>query len=260
MGVDACKGGWIVVGVSDGQFAGAAKLATFDEVLTVAQDAVAIGVDIPIGLLPDGMRVCDSLARKYVGARRASVFLTPPRKSLEATSYKEANALSRMLTERGLSKQAYALRAKILEVELALENDRVDTPKSQDSAEHAQLRRRLRKYARPKAMGRRRKGQLPSGRVVEVHPECSFRLMAGEDLAHNKRSYNGMMKRRELLEREGISIPIELEEIGRVAVDDVFDAAAAAWSAHRYARGKAKSLPPRELWQWEGRRPIAIWM
>lgn len=278
VGVDGCKGGWVVVAMALGRFAGAAKVARFSEVLEVAEDAVAIGVDMPIGLLPGSMRVCDALARKYVGERRSSVFLTPPRRALEATTFDEANSLCRMLTNHGLSKQAYALRSKILEVEeaLTLEDARMavsdglpldEKPRhhpARVAAEREESRESLRKLARiiePDGGRTRQAGEgLPGGRVVEVHPECSFRLMAGEALAHNKKSYNGMMLRKQLLEQEGILIPVELEEIGGVAVDDVFDAAAVAWTAHRYAIRKARSLPPRELWQYEGKRPIAIWM
>ena len=60
----------------------------------------------------------------------------------------------------------------------------------------------------------------------------------------------------ELLRRSGI----DLAAIGAAAaspLDDVLDAAAAAWSAHRIACGKARSLPdPPELL--EGLR-AAIW-
>jgi predicted RNase H-like nuclease len=53
-------------------------------------------------------------------------------------------------------------------------------------------------------------------------------------------------------------IPDVLEAVGMVPADDVLDAAAAAWSAQRIARGEAKSLPspPEED---ERGREIAIW-
>ncbi len=277
--MDGCKGGWIVVALDDGRFAGAGCLPTFDDVLEASQDAQAIAVDMPIGLLPDSMRVCDALAYKYVGARRASVFLTPPRQALQAPTYDEANALCRMLTGRGLTQQAYALRAKIFEVERALEKDRTQLEKADDlplmqkperhparrAAERTETRASLRKLARiiePDG-GRKREARdsLPGGRVIEVHPECSFHMMNdGEDLPHHKKSYNGMMKRKRLLADAGIVMPGELEEVGGVAVDDVFDAAAAAWTANRYALRNARSLPPRELWQHDDKRAIAIWM
>ncbi|MGH3030482.1 MAG: DUF429 domain-containing protein [Gaiellaceae bacterium] len=80
-------------------------------------------------------------------------------------------------------------------------------------------------------------------RFHEVHPEVSFRAMnGGRPLRHRKKSAGGVLERLELLGRHGI----DLEELGASAlapVDDVLDAAAAAWSAHRIAVGTAATLP-----------------
>jgi len=46
--------------------------------------------------------------------------------------------------------------------------------------------------------------------------------------------------RRRLLKGAGIVLP---EKLGALPLIDVLDAAAAAWSAARYARGEARSLP-----------------
>ena len=47
-----------------------------------------------------------------------------------------------------------------------------------------------------------------------------------------------------LLRSVGVTIETELGEAGRLAgVDDVLDAGAAAWTARRYLRGVARSLP-----------------
>jgi predicted RNase H-like nuclease len=45
------------------------------------------------------------------------------------------------------------------------------------------------------------------------------------------------------LRAAGIELPDDLGEAGAAGVDDVLDAAAVAWSAHRIARGMARSLP-----------------
>lgn len=82
------------------------------------------------------------------------------------------------------------------------------------------------------------------GRVVEVHPEVSFRALKGAYLEEPKTSWDGFMERRALLEGAGIAIP---EALGRgMPLVDVLDAAVAAWSAHRHARGESSSLgePP----------------
>jgi predicted RNase H-like nuclease len=95
------------------------------------------------------------------------------------------------------------------------------------------------------------------GRFREVHPEVSFRAMnGGRSLSNRKKSAAGSLQRLELLRGAGIELTA-LDEAGPAPLDDVLDAAAAAWSAHRIATGSAKSLPhpPEEL---DG-YPVAIW-
>ena len=80
-------------------------------------------------------------------------------------------------------------------------------------------------------------------RIREVHPEVSFRAMNDRQaLAHRKKSAGGALERIEILRRHGI----ELDQLGPAAsvpLDDVLDAAAAAWSAHRVSIGLGESLP-----------------
>lgn len=171
----------------------------------------AVGIDIPIGLSDTRTREADLLARRLIGGRRSSVFLTPVRAALEVDDYATASRISRELTGAGISIQAYSLRRKILEVD----------------------------------------GWLPGAgcRVVEVHPEVSFARMAGRPLPDSKTTWAGTEHRRALLAGVGIELAGELGEAGRAAgVDDVLDAGAAAWSARRVAGGEAISLPdPPEL-------------
>jgi predicted RNase H-like nuclease len=94
-------------------------------------------------------------------------------------------------------------------------------------------------------------------RFREVHPEVSFRAMnGGLPLGQGKKSAVGALERVELLRREGIELR-DLSEAAGVPLDDVLDAAAAAWSAQRIATGAAQSLPdpPEEI---DG-YPVAIW-
>jgi predicted RNase H-like nuclease len=95
-------------------------------------------------------------------------------------------------------------------------------------------------------------------RIYEVHPEVCFRAMNnGTPLRNRKKSADGALERINLLRRNGI----ELGELGPSAtapLDDVLDAAAAAWSAQRIADRVAETLPnPPELV--DGRQ-IAIWV
>jgi predicted RNase H-like nuclease len=80
-------------------------------------------------------------------------------------------------------------------------------------------------------------------RIREVHPEVSFRAMnEGRPLRYRKRSAGGALERIALLQRRGIVIET-LGESASAPLDDVLDAAAAAWSAARISRGEASSLP-----------------
>jgi predicted RNase H-like nuclease len=93
-------------------------------------------------------------------------------------------------------------------------------------------------------------------RVFEVHPEVSFAALARRQLLYSKRTWNGQMERRQLLATAGIELPDDLAA-GQAATDDVLDAAIAAWSAARKARGEAATLPADPPLQ-DG-RPVAIW-
>jgi len=197
LGVDAARGGWIAVAVRDDRFADAALERRFPALLERFPDAVVIGVDVPIGLPEVGSRRrADVEARVVVGARRASVFFTPPRIALEAVTYTEARTLA-----PGTSAQGWALRASILDVD-----------------------------------------RVRDERVREVHPEVSFALLADHQLAAAKRTWNGQRERLQLLAGVGIEIPDALDA-GLVAADDVLDAAVAAWTATRIARGEHVTFP-----------------
>jgi predicted RNase H-like nuclease len=80
-------------------------------------------------------------------------------------------------------------------------------------------------------------------RIREVHPEVSFRAMNDRHpLRYRKKSAGGALERVALLRRHGVELNA-LQDAASVPLDDVLDAAAAAWSAHRIAVGVAETLP-----------------
>ena len=94
-------------------------------------------------------------------------------------------------------------------------------------------------------------------RLHEVHPEVSFRAMNdSQPLRYRKKSAGGAFERLELLRKHGIELS-GLERGAGAPLDDVLDAAAAAWSAHRIASGKAQTLPDQP--DVIDRRQEAIW-
>jgi predicted RNase H-like nuclease len=170
-----------------------------------------VGIDMPLGLVETGWRQADLAAQEFVGARRRSVFRMPPRAVWKADvwyedSWEQANQRCRQLTGHGLSRQTWGLRDKLREADQA----------DQATGQHS---------------------------LHEVHPEVSFAAMNGRPLEHRKISWTGQMTRRALLVRHGIQLPDQLGLAGEAGTDDVLDAAAAAWSAHRIATGHAGRLP-----------------
>ena len=84
--------------------------------------------------------------------------------------------------------------------------------------------------------------RVRDARVREVHPEVTFAVLAGEPLAFAKRTWNGHRERLRLLQGVGIKLPEHLDA-GLVAADDVVDAAVAAWTGMRIARGEHVTFP-----------------
>lgn len=84
--------------------------------------------------------------------------------------------------------------------------------------------------------------------VYEVHPEVSFWAMAGErPMEHRKKSAAGRIERLDMLRPVFDQIDgLLAERPSGVGKDDLLDAAAAAWSALRIARGEGQRVSAEE--------------
>lgn len=215
VGVDGAKAGWIAVWWADTALThcvyGSAR-----SLVDAHRQARVIAVDIPIGLADRGGRRADAEARQFVGGRRASsVFSSPVRGILDATSQPDASRRHREIDGRGFGAQSFAILSKIREWDDLLQSD-------------AQARAAVR----------------------EIHPEVSFSALnggRGKGLAFKKKSQEGAAIRTELL-----STVFGFEQVARLlqsvahrqaAADDVLDALVALWSAERVATGESVSLP-----------------
>lgn len=162
-GIDGCRSGWIAVTLFPAQV----RARTARTLGALGVEGVT-GIDMPLGLLAEGWRTVDALARRALGARGASVFAIPPRPVWEAPDYPAANRRCRELTGRGLPAQTWGLRSGLLEADA--------------------FRR-----------------EYP---LHEVHPELAFaELSAGIPLAASKHSAAGRAGRRALLQAAGIVLP-----------------------------------------------------
>jgi predicted RNase H-like nuclease len=212
LGIDGCQEGWVGIALDDqGCYKGIATAPILHELLRSFPDFTVAGVDMPLHLTNTATRPADIAARKLLGAQRGrSVFPAPPKFVISPKWINrdpgEVSNESRRRHSCGIPRQSLALRAKIQEINQAFNDG------------------------------------LP---VIEVHPELSFAIMnLGRPLSFRKKSWGGMRERLALLQDTGIHLPDTLPDaVARLASDDIIDAAAAAWSAHRHTHRKATPLP-----------------
>ena len=234
-GVDGVPDGWVmaVTGVAGGSPVEFSVWHTLGDLWSEARARrlLVVAVDMPAGLPGVERREADMEARRLLGARRSSLFLTPPLCVLDAAEHAEANRRSWEETGQGISVQAFNLIPKIRELR--------DTLAPDDFAPDA----------RPRA--------------VEVHPESSFVRLAGEPMSVSKRTPAGGQERLAVLAEEfpniteaAVSAPPS--GLPRPRLDDLLDAAAAAWTARRIATAGAECLGAGE--HDETGYPMHIWV
>ena len=211
-GVDGCPGGWLaLVEYKVGQ-PKAQVFSRFTDLMNALPKAKVIAVDIPIGLPEVGARTCDEHARRELAQPRgSSVFPAPLRAVLAARSWEEACTIRSGIDGKKMSKQAWGIVPKVQEVDALLRED-------------AKL----------------------AARVFEVHPEVSFAAWAGEPMRHSKKKSAGKLDRRKLIMAEwpdAITSCRAMLEGERYAVDDLYDAFAALWTARRISAKKSRDIP-----------------
>jgi predicted RNase H-like nuclease len=211
-GVDGCRNGWVSIAkeLNSGRISW--SLYGSLEAL-VAEDPTVVAIDVPIGLMDVGPRQCDEQARQLLGhPRRSSVFPAPIRRVLGASSYAAACSSSMQAYGKALSQQAWGIVPKIREVDSLI--------RSRPSLQSI---------------------------VREVHPELCFYFLAGRrPMKYGKKSRDGQSERASVLEGEFghvIQQAAAAKRTLRCAVDDVFDAFAALWTAERISKGLAETIP-----------------
>ncbi|WP_347710376.1 DUF429 domain-containing protein [Ancylobacter sp. WKF20] len=244
-GVDGCRGGWVAVIVAPDGAMSARRLTALTDLIDAPSPPDIIAIDMPIGL-PERVeakgRAPERLVRPLLGGRQSSVFSMPARAAVyasvdpavaEEARYRHACDVARATSTppKAVAKQAFHIFPKIIEIDTLLR-------------------------ARPALQTR----------LYECHPEVSFRMLNGAPLDVPKKVKNaphapGLALRRTLLEAAGFPPALLSAAHARalsVGADDLIDAAAAAWTAHRLARGEAVSFPAPPERDALG-LPIAIW-
>jgi predicted RNase H-like nuclease len=234
-GVDGCKGGWVI----------AASNETLSQPVTLSFTRAIAGllagpdapdvlaVDIPIGLTGSGDRAPDSQARK----------LTPPGSVFQAAK----RPILGHARDHGLLKSTPANRAALREW------CRSNGHAMSGSHSYALYERTAELDALVRFQS--------NCDIREVHPEVCFWALNGEKrLIASKKTARGLQERRRLLNS---AFTIEILDLqmphSKTALDDVFDALAALWTAARIARDEARHIPEAPGRDLELNRDIAIW-
>jgi|TARA_B100001059_G_C17694309_1_gene506666 predicted RNase H-like nuclease len=211
-GIDGSKGGWVCVSgyennYNELQFE---KFEKFNDIKL--KNFKLILVDIPIGLdtdLKKGGRIVDNLARKKLLTNKSSVFNAPSRLVLSAGNYEEANKINKT-KGMGLSKQSWNLVKKIKEVDDYIKN-------SEETI------------------------------IFESHPEIIFQTMKEDKITTKKKNIEGIIERRNLLEKKGLNKAFIEENLEArdsfYKKDDFIDACSLFWSASRVALNKEIRIP-----------------
>lgn len=206
-GIDRWRGGWIVA-QWDSARPQLWAAATVADLLPQLGASPAVAIDMPIALAVHGTRAAEAEVRAELGKSARSVFTSPTRAAVEATSQSEATTLNRANGGPGISAQAFGLFAAIREL---------------------------------------RTGLAPAATAHwwETHPETSFAVLNGGTPLASKRSAVGVAQRLHLLRTVFTDLDAALLDAPpKVPVDDVLDALAACWSARRIARGEAQVFGP----------------
>jgi len=209
VGIDGYPRGWVAVTRAATTFSW--TTAVLADIGTLLPASAIVAIDMPIGLLSEGERDCDVLARTELPGATARVFMTPPRRVLElglTAPNDEVQRLSVELMGKGVSRQALGLATRVLALDAFLDGARGRT-------------------------------------VVEAHPEISFaRMGSGRPLA-SKKTAAGVGQRIGVLRTWLPHVDAVLAEApADVPVDDALDALACLWTAERWRSGTATTLPP----------------
>jgi predicted RNase H-like nuclease len=161
-------------------------------------------IDIPIGLKNGGRgeRLSDLGACRILKARKSSIFPVPCREAVYMESYKKACEVNEKLKGKRISKQAWNIVPKILDVDSFLVENKISQEK-----------------------------------IKEVGPKVYFQVFKGFPMKYSKKSHDGFLERKETFKNIYLFtdkiIEAALSEYRRkeVAKDDILDALVAAITA-----------------------------
>jgi predicted RNase H-like nuclease len=204
-GVDGCKDKWIaVVEMADGRTE-IRKPCTFQQ-LRDDRELDLVVIDVPIGLVDQGARQADALARRFLDRRGCCVFPAPIRPVLACRTWEDACRKRFEVENKKMSKQQFGILSKVAEVDHALRQGNID-------------------------------------RFYEGHPEISFAWMNNKlPISKGKKTSEGKKRRTELVSIHFSDAGARMDDYQHHR-EDVLDAYALLWTARRIRGGGEETFP-----------------
>lgn len=195
VGIDACKGKWVAVAISDRGFE-VQKYETIADICERYPDCHYMLIDIPVGLRDHQEQLRpDALVKRLLGPKSASIFEVPCRKAVYATTKEAARAINIEVLGKSLSEQSIGFSKAIRQVDEFLISH-----------------------------------ETWKNKILESHPEfCFMKLNKGKPIHEKKTTFEGQERRLEVLETYYPKARDVMETFlhdvpSRKKVDDVIDA------------------------------------
>lgn len=212
-GLDGVRSGWVAIAMDESaREVSWRRIPRLADLVEESPPPALIAVNAPIGLPDEGVRGCDTEARRLLGKRRHSVFSPPARSVLVTPAEGNGGHAPAEPDGRPRGYRTRALWPRIAEVDEILRQN----PDLQDT-------------------------------IREVHPELSFYYMNdGVPMAHPRNSVEGREERLALLRPhfgDAVDRAVAQQRRLRAGVLNVLNAFAALWTAERIRAGAAVAIP-----------------
>lgn len=214
IGIDACKGKWVAVRISEVGFE-VNKFNTIEDICRHHPDCDSYLIDIPVGLPEHSDHIRpEPMVRKALGRKSSTIFGVPCRQAVYACGSEAAKKQNIAILGKSLSCQSLGIFKAIRQVDEFLESN-------------------------------------PSwkNRLLESHPEFCFKKFAGTEIdLGDKKTEAGRSRRLELLEKYYPDAADVVEKFlqdvpGRKKTDDVVDALCLAVMGMQIAEKGMRTVP-----------------
>jgi predicted RNase H-like nuclease len=218
VGIDGCKGKWVVVYITENAFE-VEKFKTINDICSRYPDSDSYIIDIPIGLAENKSQLRpDLIVKKELGKKGSSIFEVPCRQAVYAEDKKVARERNIAILGKSLSEQTLGIAKAIKQVDEFLQS----------------------------------KPQWKN-RLLESHPEfCFSKLNNNQPILEHKTSAEGQQKRLGILRKYYPKADQVVEKFladvpYRKKIDDVVDALCLAVMGRLILEKGLKTIPKKPM-------------